>query len=507
MLSAALLLLSATPAAADSVYLSSHIPTTTNKIIVQMFEWTWDSVAAECGYFLGTSGIGFVQVSPAQENWKGDGVWWDSYQPESYNIAGKHGNRTSFANMVTTCHNNGVGVIVDTVMNHQTGQTSGTGWTGDTFTKYVYPGTYEYQDFHHTQCGSWNGQISKWEDSLQWLEEEEETHAQHPGLDNYGNATEVQFCELVGLADLATETEYVRSRLAQYINDLISLGVDGLRLDASKHMPVADIANILSRTTKQLYITQEVIYGAGEPITPNMYTGNGDVQEHVLPYSREGDMLFRFTSAIESAFNSGNIAQLQYVPFDGWVPSSSANAFVTNHDTERNGGSLNYLSPNNEYVLAYIYALSFPYGTPTILSSYIFANTDVGPPNGGYGTCYGTGGVNGFLCQHRWIAIAGMIGFFNQVGSSAVVNWVSDAYNRIAYGRGALGHVGINLSGSTWTRSFTTSLPSGTYCDIVHGSVSGTTCSGPTIVVSNGEFTTTVNTYDGFGIHTGAKIE
>ncbi|KAG8880650.1 hypothetical protein FRB98_004964 [Tulasnella sp. 332] len=441
MLSAALLLLSATPAAADSVYLSSHIPTTTNKIIVQMFEWTWDSVAAECGYFLGTSGVGFVQVSPAQENWKGDGVWWDSYQPESYNIAGKHGNRTSFANMVTTCHNNGVGVIVDTVMNHQTGQTSGTGWTGDTFTKYVYPGTYEYQDFHHTQCGSWNGQISKWEDSLQWLEEEEETHAQHPGLDNYGNATEVQFCELVGLADLATETEYVRSRLAQYINDLISLGVDGLRLDASKHMPVADIANILSRTTKQLYITQEVIYGAGEPITPNMYTGNGDVQEHVLPYSREGDMLFRFTSAIESAFNSGNIAQLQYVPFDG------------------------------------------------------------------YGTCYGTGGVNGFLCQHRWIAIAGMIGFFNQVGSSVVVHWVSDAYNRIAYGRGALGHVGINLSGSTWTRSFTTSLPSGTYCDIVHGSVSGTTCSGPTIVVSNGEFTTTVNTYDGFGIHTGAKIE
>ena len=37
-----------------------------------------------------------------------------------------------------------------------------------------------------------------------------------------------------GIYSLATETEYVRSRLAQYGNDLLSLGVDGLRLDAAK---------------------------------------------------------------------------------------------------------------------------------------------------------------------------------------------------------------------------------------------------------------------------------
>ncbi|KAG8843332.1 hypothetical protein FRB96_004090 [Tulasnella sp. 330] len=264
--------------------------------------------------------------------------------------------------------------------------------------KYVYPGTYQYQDFHHTQCGASGGQIS-----------------------NYDDATEVQSCELGGLDDLATETQYVRSRLAQYINDLISLGVDGLRLDASKYIPVADIANILSRTTKKLYITQEVIYGASEPITPNQYTGDGDVQEYVP--------LSSFIRRHMNAVDNGNIAQLQTVPFSGKSPARA------NHHTERNAGSLNYLSPNNEYVLAYIYALSFPYGTPTILSSYTFANNDVGAPNGDkyrvpccYGTCFGTGGVNGFLCQHR-------------------------------------------------------------------------------IVVTNGAFTTTANAFDGFGIHTEAKIK
>lgn len=33
---------------------------------------------------------------------------------------------------------------------------------------------------------------------------------------------------------LATDTIFVQTRLAQYANDLLSLGVDGLRLDASK---------------------------------------------------------------------------------------------------------------------------------------------------------------------------------------------------------------------------------------------------------------------------------
>jgi hypothetical protein len=36
------------------------------------------------------------------------------------------------------------------------------------------------------------------------------------------------------VSSLATDTEYVRSTLATYANDLISLGIVGLRLDAAK---------------------------------------------------------------------------------------------------------------------------------------------------------------------------------------------------------------------------------------------------------------------------------
>ena len=56
---------------------------------------------------------------------------------------------------------------------------------------------------------------------------------------------------------------------------------------------------------------------------------------------------------------------------------------TANHDTERNGNSLNSNSPNNIYVLATIFSLAYPYGTPTVLSSYTYSSTDDGAPNGG----------------------------------------------------------------------------------------------------------------------------
>jgi hypothetical protein len=45
--------------------------------------------------------------------------------------------------------------------------------------------------------------------------------------------------------------------------------------DLLSDIPTGDIHNMLSRLRKVVYITQEVIYGAGEPITPAEYTQNG----------------------------------------------------------------------------------------------------------------------------------------------------------------------------------------------------------------------------------------
>lgn len=46
---------------------------------------------------------------------------------------------------------------------------------------------------------------------------------------NYGDANSVWTCQLSALEDLKTETDYVRGKIAGYMNDLLSLGASGFR--------------------------------------------------------------------------------------------------------------------------------------------------------------------------------------------------------------------------------------------------------------------------------------
>lgn len=93
-----------------------------------MFQWNWNSVAAECTAFIGPAGYGFVQVSPAQESIQG-AEWFTSYSPVSYIIHNKLGTRSEYAAMVSACHDAGVLVIADTILNHMSG--GGFGGKGD----------------------------------------------------------------------------------------------------------------------------------------------------------------------------------------------------------------------------------------------------------------------------------------------------------------------------------------------------------------------------------------
>jgi len=465
--------LSSSFSSSDHYALSTRSPTGSNTVIIQMFQWDWDSIAAECKSFIGPAGYGFVQVSPPQEHINGS-QWWTDYQPVSYILTSKRGDRSQFQNMISACHTAGVKVIADTIFNHMAGFDNGTGVAGSSYEHYVYQGIYQAQDFHY--CGLETGNQ----------------------IVNYTNRLEVQTCQLDNLADLATDTEYVRSRLAKYANDLLSLGVDGFRLDASKNIAASDLANITSRlSSSNIYITQEVIYGG--VVDPNEYVNNGDVLE------------FRYATALQSAFSgdsTGGIAGLQNLPLDnqGWVTAEKANIFVADHDTERGGSSLNMTSPSNTYITASIFSLAHPYGTPSVLSSYSFSNYDDGAPNNGSGICTDTGGKDGWYCQHRLTAISGMVGFRNAVGSAPMTNWTSPQSQQIAFGRGSIGYVAINNLDSAWDASFSTSLPDGKYCDVISGTGSSGKCTGTTITVSQGSFTGSIPPRGAVAIHTVAAV-
>ncbi|QRV93383.1 alpha-amylase [Ceratobasidium sp. AG-Ba] len=444
-------------------------PNTANKVVVQMFGWNWKSIAAECESTLGPNGVGFAQVNPAQEHVSGD-QWWVDYQAVSYQLQSKRGSRADFAEMIGRCNKAGVKIIADTILNHMAGVESGTGTAGTNFKHYEYPGLYGWNDFHH--CGTPSDDINDW-----------------------NNPWNFQTCELSNLADLNTGSSDVQKKLVGHVNDLLSLGVSGLRIDAAKHIAASELQAIVDQFSRTPdYITQEVVDTAGS--IGGQYTGIGDVQE------------FRYPKALKAAFQKDGIASLKGIENRNWLRSDKANVFVVNHDQERGGEHLRWQDQNGSngvYTLAHVFMLSYPYGTPTILSSFYFGNNDAGAPNGAWGTCQGNAGTNGWICQHRWTAIAGMIKFFNKVNGQDLNNWVQGSNQQIAFGRGKAGFVAINNSGSAWTRTFKTTLPNATYCDVITGKKSGSSCTGNKVTISGGSFQVTVPANSAVAYHIGAK--
>ncbi|MGF1240738.1 carbohydrate-binding module family 20 domain-containing protein [Streptomyces sp. 2-6] len=418
-----------------------------------MFEWNFASVAKACTDELGPDGYGYVQVSPPNEHIQGS-TWWTAYQPVSYKIGTKLGDRAAFKNMVDTCHAAGVKVVADAVINHMA-NASGTGTAGSSFSKYDYPGLYSAADMD--DCTS--------------------------VISNYADRWNVQHCELVGLPDLDTNEEYVRKTIAGYLNDLLSLGVDGFRIDAAKHIAEDDLANIKSRLTDPgVYWKQETIGAAGEAVQPSEYYNTGDVQE------------FHYAYDLKRVFTGEKLAELKnFGEAWGYVPSGKASVFVTNHDTERNGATLTYKN-GAAYTLAHVFMLAWPYGSPDVHSGYEFTDNDAaGPDNGQVGACY----TDGWKCQHAWREIASMVKFRNTAAGTAVTDWWDNGGNQIAFGRGDKAYVAINHEGSSLTRTFQTSLPAGDYCDVQSGK--GVT------VNSAGQFTATLGADTALALHVGAK--
>ncbi|SMF26603.1 alpha-amylase [Cellulosimicrobium cellulans J34] len=433
-------------------------------VILNLFQWTWGSVAAECTSTIGPAGFGYVQVSPPQETVQGT-AWWTSYQPVSYRIDSKLGTRAEFAHMVETCRSAGVGVIADAVVNHMAGadQGGGTGVAGSTYGVESYPGLYGPADFN--DCKENIG-------------------------DRYGDRYVVQHCRLVSLQDLRTGSDHVRDTIAGYLNDLLSLGVAGFRIDAAKHVPAADLAAIKARLTDpDVFWVHEVIGAGGEPIQPVEYLGSGD--SHEFSYARE----------LKSRFD-GRIKDLRTIG-DGKLPSDRAGVFVDNHDTERNGETMSYRW-GAKYVLANTFMLSWPYGAPSVYSGYRWDDKDAGAP-GATATSVPDASCSdpAWVCTQRWTEIAGMVGFHNTVAGTAVTHWWDDGDNHVAYGRGSKGYVTINNSAHAVTRTYQTSLPAGTYCDVV----ASKDCSTTVTVSASGTFTATVPAYGALALHVGALAD
>ncbi len=461
---------------------SAEAQVVTNQSVgVQMFEWTWNSLAKECTSNLGPAGYDWVEVSPPQEHIIGD-QWWTHYQPTSYKIESNLGTRTEFAAMVDTCGKAGVSIIVDAVINHMAASDI-VGWAGTKHGKYDYPGLYTEADFHH--CKSPSG-----------------------GIEDWGDLTQVQECELLGLSDLDTSSAKVQGKIVDYLKDLRSLGVKGFRVDAAKHIAVADLKAIVAALPGDTSFLFEVYDG---PADPQLYRDFGNT------------FGFNWAKSTPGMFNiPGQLGgQASTAVLDTLDQSSATINMVTNHDTERDGSTLSYNS-GKKFELANMFMLAIPYGKPMVYSGYAFSDRDAGPAGASGGktkdaVCPKTSSASAkspadgqFVCDHRWAGITGMIQWRDTVADAPTQAFYNKG-NAYGFSRGTAGFVLFNTGPTKFAKAVKTTLPAGTYCNVAvtgrQGAKVACAASARVVVAKTGMVTLSVAPWSAVAISAASKLK
>ena len=490
------------PAAADTV--PQPKPFTKGDVGLQMFGWNWNSIAKECTTVLGPAGVDWIQTMPPQDHITG-AAWWVHYQPTSYSLNSYMGNRAQFANMVSTCNKAGVNVVTDAVLNHMAGS-GGVSYDGVSYggENLIFGNTYTAKNFHEGLSPS-------------------DPHYCANDISNWDDTPERFDCRFPGLPDLATEQPYVRQQIANYLNDQLSLGVAGFRLDAAKHIPPADIAAIEALLTKKdAFIVQEV-------------PGSTQINADYLPtgYVWAWDTYTKAVSMFgyPGAAYRGGVYDTVDTP--DYVPTDRGITWVTNHDTEHHGGAVTYQN-GKAYELANIWLLSEKYGSPMLYTGYAFAEDSESPPfkntsfladavcatDGGKIKPQASGYKNGqFVCLQRWTSIKGMIAWRDAVGEAAKTNLYAPKAGATnsgvyAFGRSGNGYVAINSRATAVKLTgIATGMKAGTYCDMISGGnkpikVKGKSCVGLQVIVDKaGKVSTAMPAQSAFAIATTSKLK
>ena len=125
---------------------------------------------------------------------------WAIYQPINYDIGNDLGTVEDLRNLANRCHANGLKLVVDVVFHHVANE------RGNDISHLVKD---EYKHFYH--------------DSF-------------ININNYQNEYELTHMSLDGLPALNLENETIVNAQFNYLKQLKDAGVDGVRIDAYKHL-------------------------------------------------------------------------------------------------------------------------------------------------------------------------------------------------------------------------------------------------------------------------------
>lgn len=279
-------------------------------VILHCFDWTYNDIKAELPK-IAKAGFTSIQTSPAQPN--GTGTWYWLYQPISFSIGTNGvGTKAELQSLCDEADKYGIKIIVDVVANHLRGDHNNI------------DNDLKPSEYWHTFGGG-----------IDWKNRWQVTHGS------------------IGMPDIATENPYVQQKVCNYVQELKSVGVDGLRWDAAKHIGVPSEGDDFWKS-----VTQYGLYNYGEILggPDDRSTGNEDIMKEYTDYISVTDS--NYGKELRDSFNSGKAPTSSGNWSEKGISNDKLLYWGESHDTWSNNKDWGFSNEMSQNVIDRAYAVA-----------------------------------------------------------------------------------------------------------------------------------------------------
>lgn len=279
-------------------------------VILHCFDWTYNDIKAELPK-IAKAGFTSIQTSPAQPN--GTGTWYWLYQPISFSIGTNGiGTKAELQSLCDEADKYGIKVIVDVVANHLRGDHNNI------------DNDLKPSEYWHTFGGG-----------IDWKNRWQVTHGS------------------IGMPDIATENPFVQQKVCNYVQELKSVGVDGLRWDAAKHIGVPSEGDDFWKS-----VTQYGLYNYGEILggPDDRSTGNEDIMKEYTDYISVTDS--NYGKELRDSFNSGKAPASSGNWSEKGISNDKLLYWGESHDTWSNNKDWGFSNEMSQNVIDRAYAVA-----------------------------------------------------------------------------------------------------------------------------------------------------